>query len=255
MNIITPNTLWEEKNLIELPRNYENKNESVTSDITKNTKTNSIQKRCNDIGKTKICSKCKIEKDFSEFFNDSTKPSGKASYCKICKSQCQSINRKQYDSNYYQKNKLTIIEKVKTYSEINKVKTKLSKKRWKNRNKQKLKYIHNKRLTTDVFYKLKLNLRSRFYHAIRGNYKSGSAVKDLGCDISFFKSFIESKFTDGMTWENWGRGMNGRKEWQIDHIKPLASFDLTDKKQLQEACHYTNLQPLWAIDNFIKSDK
>jgi desulfoferrodoxin (superoxide reductase-like protein) len=37
--------------------------------------------------------------------------------------------------------------------------------------------------------------------------------------------------------------------------KPLASFDLTDRKQLLEACHYTNLQPLWAIDNFIKNDK
>jgi desulfoferrodoxin (superoxide reductase-like protein) len=53
-----------------------------------------------------------------------------------------------------------------------------------------------------------------------------------------------------MTWDNWTTD-----GWHIDHIKPLASFDLTDRKQLLEACHYTNLQPLWAKDNLIKSDK
>jgi len=53
-----------------------------------------------------------------------------------------------------------------------------------------------------------------------------------------------------MTWDNWT--LDG---WHIDHIKPLASFDLTDRKQLLEACHYTNLQPLWAKDNLTKNDK
>jgi hypothetical protein len=47
-----------------------------------------------------------------------------------------------------------------------------------------------------------------------------------------------------MTWENWTT--NG---WHIDHIRPLASFDLTDRQQFLVACHYTNLQPLWATEN------
>jgi hypothetical protein len=86
--------------------------------------------------------------------------------------------------------------------------------------------------------------------AIKGNFKIGSAVNDLGCSIEQLKQYLESKFLLGMTWDNWTTD-----GWHIDHIKPLASFDLTDKKQFLEACHYTNLQPLWATDNIIKSDK
>jgi hypothetical protein len=61
---------------------------------------------------------------------------------------------------------------------------------------------------------------------------------------------LESKFQYGMNWDNWSF-----EGWHIDHIVPLASFDLTDRKQLLLACHYTNLQPLWAIDNFSKGDR
>ena len=92
-------------------------------------------------------------------------------------------------------------------------------------------------------------MRNRLRCAIKGNFKSGSAVKDLGCSIDELKTYLESKFKPGMYWDNWS--YDG---WHIDHIKPLASFDLTDRKQLLEACHYTNLQPLWAKDNLIKSD-
>jgi len=60
-------------------------------------------------------------------------------------------------------------------------------------------------------------------------------------------AYLEALFTPGMTWDN--RGLYG---WHIDHIKPLASFDLTDREQFLQACHYTNLQPLWWQDNLKK---
>jgi desulfoferrodoxin (superoxide reductase-like protein) len=61
---------------------------------------------------------------------------------------------------------------------------------------------------------------------------------------------LEKQFKLGMNWDNYGRS-----GWHIDHIKPCASFDLTKKEEQLKCFHYTNLQPLWARENLIKSDK
>jgi hypothetical protein len=53
-----------------------------------------------------------------------------------------------------------------------------------------------------------------------------------------------------MSWDNYG--VNG---WHVDHIRPLSSFYLTDNNQLEIACHYTNMQPLWGKDNIKKGAK
>jgi len=104
-----------------------------------------------------------------------------------------------------------------------------------------------KRRATDVPYKIQRNLRARLHAAIKRNSKSGSAVRDLGCSIEELKKHLEVQFEEGMTWDNWTTD-----GWHIDHIRPLASFDLTDREQLLEAVHYTNLQPLWAEENLRK---
>lgn len=106
------------------------------------------------------------------------------------------------------------------------------------------------RKSTDTNFKLACNLRTRLCQAIGSNQKAGSAVRDLGCTIPELKQYLELKFKEGMTWENWGT-----HGWHIDHIIPLVSFDLTDREQFLKACHYTNLQPLWALDNLKKSAK
>lgn len=103
---------------------------------------------------------------------------------------------------------------------------------------------------TDLEYKLTKKVRDRFKKALKGNYKRGSAIKNLGCSINFLVKYLEERFSAGMSWDNYGR-----YGWHIDHIKPLSSFDLTDTAQIDLACHYTNLQPLWASDNLKKSNK
>ncbi len=102
----------------------------------------------------------------------------------------------------------------------------------------------------DIQFRLSGNLRSRLGESIKNEVKKGSSVKDLGCSISQFKSYIESKWLDGMSWDNYGK-----HGWHLDHIVPLASFDLTDNDEIRSACHYTNYQPLWASDNIRKSNK
>lgn len=89
------------------------------------------------------------------------------------------------------------------------------------------------------------NLRNRLNMAIKSKVRVGSAVRDLGCSIAEFRSHIAKQFTKGMTWSNHG-------EWHLDHKRPLASFDLANRAQLLQACHYTNYQPLWAKDNLAK---
>lgn len=69
----------------------------------------------------------------------------------------------------------------------------------------------------------------------------------LGCSYEELVAHLTSLFQEGMTWENYG-------EWQVDHKRPLSSFDLTDPAQLAQAAHYTNLQPLWWSDNLSKGD-
>ena len=137
---------------------------------------------------------------------------------------------------------------------INPEKYRIPSRNWKSRNKAKhneyaCKYDKSTR-KININYKLKTNLRSCLNTAIKNNQKSGSAVKDLGCSIPEFKTYIESKFKPGMSWDNWGK-----KGWHIDHIKPLSAFDLNNnKEQLLKACHCTNLQPLWARENLVKSN-
>lgn len=102
----------------------------------------------------------------------------------------------------------------------------------------------------NIQFRLSTRLRSRLFKAIRGGYKRGSAVRDLGCTIPELKMYLEGQFKDGMTWENWS--FTG---WHLDHKIPLAFFDLTDRSQLLQAVHYSNLQPMWAKENMSKHSK
>lgn len=103
----------------------------------------------------------------------------------------------------------------------------------------------------DPIKKLILNCRTRTREALKGrSYKSDKTINLLGCSPQFLKYHLESKFEEGMNWGN-----HGTFGWHIDHIKPCASFDLTDPKQQKECFSWKNLQPLWWRENIKKGDK
>jgi hypothetical protein len=120
-------------------------------------------------------------------------------------------------------------------------------KQWDDANREHRRAYFKNKHATDVNARLAYRLRVRMWDALRRG-RAGSAVKDLGCTIDEFRTFIERKFAPGMSWANYGK-------WHLDHKKPLASFDLTDRDQFLKAAHFTNYQPLWAVDNIRKGAK
>lgn len=125
-------------------------------------------------------------------------------------------------------------------------------KEWRFKNKERDRELNrlykSKRYSTDINFRIAVNLRNRLRIAIKNNSKVGSAVRDLSCSIEQLKKHLESKFQFGMSWDNYGK-------WHIDHVVALNNFDLSDYSQLKVACNYNNLQPLWAFDNRSKGDK
>lgn len=94
-------------------------------------------------------------------------------------------------------------------------------------------------------YKIMHSVRVGMWRVLRGGQKKSKALVLLGCSVDQLKSHLESQFTEGMTWDNYGK-------WHIDHIKPLSSVNPEIEQELKSVAHYTNLRPLWAIDNMKK---
>jgi hypothetical protein len=142
-------------------------------------------------------------------------------------------------------------EKLKIYEKNrDPEKEKLRRKIYNKNNRSKINTYVKNRYHSDIKYKITCVLRARLYSIMRNHPRNGSAVTDLGCSIEDFKKHIESKFLKGMSWDSWSY-----KGWHIDHIKPLSSFNLLNREEFLRACHYTNLQPMWSMDNHKKSNK
>jgi hypothetical protein len=103
-----------------------------------------------------------------------------------------------------------------------------------------------KRRVHDSNFALMLSLRRRLLLALAGKNKSG-ATEELVGGVENAKRHLESKFRDGMTWANRG------ELWQIDHVRPVSSFDLNDPVEQRQCFHYSNLQPLLILENLKKS--
>lgn len=96
--------------------------------------------------------------------------------------------------------------------------------------------------------RLKRRVMSRIWSAMNSqSVNARGTFSAVGCSIQELRAHIEKQFTPGMTWANYG-------EWHVDHIRPCASFDLSDPEQFLACFNWSNLQPLWAAENLSKSD-
>jgi hypothetical protein len=196
----------------------------------------------------KICTCCNELKELSAFAKKKRNKSGYDSMCRVCK------NNKliKYRNSNIDKTREWGKQNSKRQREKNQEKCQMNKKNAYNKKrdyyKKKWREYAKFRSDTDVNFRLRQSLRQRVYSALKLIKKSESTSVLIGCEIEFLKKHLEKNFKDGMSWDNYG-------EWHIDHIKPCAVFDLSDKEQQRECFNYMNLQPLWAIENIKKSNK
>jgi len=98
--------------------------------------------------------------------------------------------------------------------------------------------------------RIRHSLGSRIHMAVKKcrTKKITGTMKLLGCDIHFLRGYLEARFQSGMSWSNYGK-------WHIDHHIPCVEFDLRDPDQQRQCFHYSNLRPLWGLDNISKNAK
>lgn len=181
---------------------------------------------------TKVCKRCGVEKELCEFNKDKYSSDGHRYRCR----ECTSLEYKKF---YYLNRENEITRQV-NYQNNNKKSINDS------RN-----FRHHKNYENDLSYRLKINLRNRvklFLKSSNFKIEKNKTFDIICCTPQELKQHLESQFVDGMSWENYGiRG------WHIDHIIPLSSAK--NNEEIYKLCHYTNLQPLWCKENYIKGNK
>ena len=155
--------------------------------------------------------------------------------------QANSEGRKEYSKAYYQANREQRLEYYKQYRQSNK--------------QQRAKRVRDRKASDPAFRFLE-NLRARHRAVLCGK---ASTTAGLGCTAEQLKGHLESQFANGMSWDNYGHGFG---KWTMDHIKPLDSHHKTEagdwdttSEYNKQLIHYTNLQPMWYLDNIKKSNK
>jgi len=101
-----------------------------------------------------------------------------------------------------------------------------------------------------VLAKIARSIRARIRDNIKRKSNGGRSTGLLGCDIIFFRDYIESLFELNMSWDNYGY-----YGWHLDHVIPCVMFDMTNEEDVKKCFHYTNYQPLWRRDNQSKGGR
>lgn len=171
-----------------------------------------------------------------------------------------------YAHQWYQRNKERTLENVRRWRLLNADKVVEIKKQWLKANARKRsevvrryaqrnpeKILANlRRRRLNPHQRLRDALSARLNQAIRKQSCGIKTIEMLGCSLTDFVIYLESKFEVGMSWENYG---NKKGQWSVDHIIPCAIFDLTKLEHRLRCFHFSNLQPMWHIKNMRKNAK
>lgn len=208
----------------------------------------------------KTCIHCKVVKFLSDFPLENNKP---RSTCKNCKHLLNKVWReknkdkikiKNKEKWQVRKNDANYINKQKEYYIKNKESILLEKRKYYKEHKTEILHKHKKyeqkQLKNNPLFRLRKNVRRRLHLALKGKFKTKTTLNLIGCTWDELKLYLESKFQQGMTWDNYGY-----YGWHIDHIIPVDNFDIENPNELKKCMHYTNLQPLWMEQNLKKGNR
>ena len=227
---------------------------------------------------TKVCSKCKKEKKLSEFHHCMQHKNGYKSSCKECSALegkkyrktykekekerhwIYNINHKKEKASYEKEHKIEADARKRKYIETHPLERRAQARNYYHRHKDKCKEyaLKNKDKINKYrreFYathpqaRLAKNMRTAIGRLVTGKSKGGRMLKYLGCDITFFRNHLESKWVVNMDWTNYG---SGKDKWNVDHIRPLESFDLENEDDRLIALNWKNCRPLWQSQNCSK---
>jgi len=191
--------------------------------------------------KTKTCIVCKTEKSLNEFTKTEKGRLGTMATCKACRS---SKRRAEYKAN---PEKYRAI--ANKWATLRREQIRISYKEYYNANREKLniaKRKRNRKYRKDFGVRLNGAVSCGVNHALRGN-KNGYHWEDLvGYTLNDLKGHLEKLFTEGMTWEKYGKG-----GWQIDHKIPVSVFNFTKPEHgdFKRCWALKNLQPMWEKEN------
>ena len=194
----------------------------------------------------KLCPNCNTEKEIELFSDNKGTEDGKSHMCKQCFKDFKNIHEtkekiKIYNKKYCQEHK----EETNNYQRV-----------WKKNNRTKINARKKVRRETEPLYKFTERVRSLINSSISKNgYKKNSKTAQiLGCTFKEFQIHIQKQFESWMNWDNHGvYKIEGNKVWHLDHIKPTALGKISEEETLK-LNHYTNFQPLEALNNIRKSN-
>lgn len=155
---------------------------------------------------------------------------------------------KEYHLEYYSKHAEKLKQKTRDWTAANQDRNRETRKIYRENNREKFNQYCLERRNSDPLFKMRGDIRNLIALSLRKKnfLKKNRTEEILGCTFDEFLNHIESQFLPGMNWGN-------RSEWHIDHIIPLASAKT--EEEILRLNHYTNLRPLWAIDNLKKGSK
>lgn len=209
-------------------------------------------------GPTIVCFRCRVEKPRCDFYE-------KGTVCRKCTAE-RSVQWAEKNPERHAELRVQINERCRDkknakarevyHRDIEATHAKQKVKRETKResiNRAQREYLR-RRKAKDPKWRAYITCRRRMWILFKsvGRKKTLRSAELLGIDREGFFRHIESLFLPGMTWDNRG---HGKGCWHIDHKIPCASFDMTDDAQAKACWNYTNLQPMWAEDNWEKSDK